>query len=63
MHVTLGGDRIRIALSNEFGEEPLTIGAGAVALSIGKGDIKGATNRNITFIGQQSIVIPPGQWS
>src|ERR1700744_878897 len=33
VHVTLGGNRIRIALSNEFGVDPLTIGAAVVALS------------------------------
>jgi hypothetical protein len=41
-------------------QNPATIGAVAVALSIGKGDINGTTNRNITFIGQPSIVVPPG---
>lgn len=60
VHTTLGGDRIRILLSNEFGEEPLTVGAAAAAVSMGKGDISVATNHAITFVGQQSIVIPPG---
>ncbi len=60
VHVSLGGDRIRIVLSNEFGDDPLTIGAAAVALSTGKSDVSGATIHSITFGGEPSIVIPPG---
>jgi lysophospholipase L1-like esterase len=59
VHVTLGGNRIRIVLSNEFGDDPLTIGAAAAALSTGKGDINSATSHGLTFGGQPSIVIPP----
>jgi lysophospholipase L1-like esterase len=60
VHVTLGGDRIRIVVSNEFGDDPLTIGAAAVALSTGKSDVSGTTIHRATFGGQPSIVIPPG---
>jgi lysophospholipase L1-like esterase len=59
VHVTLGGNRIRIVLSNEFGDDPLTIGAATAALSTGKGDINSTTNQSLTFGGQSSIVIPP----
>jgi hypothetical protein len=60
VHVTLGGDRIRIVLSNEFGDDPLLIGNAAVALSTGKSDVRGSTVRAVTFGGQPSIVIPSG---
>jgi lysophospholipase L1-like esterase len=60
VHVTLGGDLVRIVLSNEFGIDPLTVGAAAVALSTDKSNINETTSHNITFIGQPSIVIPPG---
>jgi lysophospholipase L1-like esterase len=60
VHVTLGGDRIRIVLSNEFGDDPLIIGGAAAALSTGKSDVSGSTVRSVTFGGQPSIVIPSG---
>src|SRR5580704_14353242 len=60
VHVTLGGDRIRIVLSNEFGDDPLIIGGAAVAFSTGKSDVNGSTVRGLTFGGQPSIVIPSG---
>jgi lysophospholipase L1-like esterase len=60
VHVSLGGTRVRIILTNEFGTESLTIGAAQVALSAGKGDIKITTSSTITFGGKFSITIPPG---
>jgi lysophospholipase L1-like esterase len=60
VHVTLGGERIRIVLSNEFGDDPLIVGGAAVALSTGKSDVSGSTVRGVTFGGQQSILIPSG---
>src|ERR1700710_1565473 len=39
VHVSLGGSLARIVLSNEFGTEPLTIGAAHIALSAGHGEI------------------------
>lgn len=60
VHVTLGGDRIRIVLSNEFGDDPLLIGGAAVALSAGKGDVHGSTVQTVTFGGQPSIIVPSG---
>jgi hypothetical protein len=32
-HVSLGGDRVRVVISNEYGERPLVIGAAHVALA------------------------------
>ena len=39
VHVSMGGPLVRIVLTNEFGTEPLTIGAVHVALSSGEGAI------------------------
>jgi lysophospholipase L1-like esterase len=60
VHVSLGGTRVRIVLSNEFGSEPLTIGAAHVALSAGGSEIKLASANALTFSGRSSITIPPG---
>jgi lysophospholipase L1-like esterase len=60
VHVTLGGGWIRIVLSNEFGDDPLTIGAAAVALRTGKSDVSGTTIHSVAFGGQPAIVIPSG---
>jgi lysophospholipase L1-like esterase len=60
VHVSLGGDRVRIVLSNEFGSDPLTIGAAHIALSEGGAEIKLASANALTFGGRNSITIPPG---
>ena len=58
VHVSLGGQRVRVILTNEFGTEPLTIGAASAALSTGASGIDSATP--LTFGGHSSITIPAG---
>jgi lysophospholipase L1-like esterase len=60
VHVSLGGSRVRIVLSNEFGLDPLTIGAAHIALSEKGGAIALASANALTFSGRPSITIPPG---
>jgi lysophospholipase L1-like esterase len=60
VHVSRGGERIRIEFTNEFGAEPLTIGAAHVALSAGGSEIKLGSANALTFGGKSSITIPPG---
>ena len=60
VHVSLGGPVVRIILSNEFGLDPLTIGAAHIALSAGHGDIDLASANALTFGGRPSVTIPPG---
>jgi lysophospholipase L1-like esterase len=60
VHVSLGGSRVRIALSNEFGLDPLIIGAAHAALSAGGSEIALAAANALTFSGKASITIPPG---
>jgi lysophospholipase L1-like esterase len=60
VHVSLGGPRIRIILTNEFGTDSLTIGAADVALSAGNCSIDSASAHALTFGGKPSIIIPPG---
>jgi lysophospholipase L1-like esterase len=60
VHVSLGGALVRVVLTNEFGTEPLTIGAVHVALSSGGGAIGLMSANAMTFGGKASITIPAG---
>jgi lysophospholipase L1-like esterase len=59
VHVSLGGSSVRIIVSNEFGLDPLTIGAAQVALSTGGSSID-PTASTLTFSGRPFITIPSG---
>ena len=60
VHTSLGGDRVRIVLSNAFGTSPLAIGAAHVALREKDAAIVEASDRALTFGGSPSVNIPPG---
>jgi len=60
VHISLGGPIVRIVLSNEFGTDPLSIGAANIALTTGNGEIDPAAASTLTFGGRPSITIPPG---
>jgi lysophospholipase L1-like esterase len=60
VRVSIGGPLVRVIFSNEFGLDPLTIGAARVALSAGHGDIALPSANILTFGGQSSVIIPPG---
>ncbi|WP_129643077.1 GDSL-type esterase/lipase family protein [Peristeroidobacter agariperforans] len=58
--VSVGGSRVRIKLSNEYGVGALIVGAAHVAVqSTGASTVPG-TDRALTFRGQASVVIPEG---
>ncbi|HTV17709.1 MAG TPA: SGNH/GDSL hydrolase family protein [Polyangiaceae bacterium] len=59
-HVSIGGDRVRVRLSNAFGTTPLVIGAAHVALQSDAAAIVPESDRALSFAGQPSVVIPPG---
>jgi lysophospholipase L1-like esterase len=63
VHLSLGGDRIRLHLSNAFGTEPLHLSAVRVArpVSTSAAAIQPATDRVVTFNGgKTSVTIPAG---
>ncbi|RSL16329.1 lysophospholipase L1-like esterase [Edaphobacter aggregans] len=60
VHVSLGGSRARIILSNEFGLDPLTISAAHIALRTTGSEIDLASANALTFGGRPSVTIPPG---
>jgi lysophospholipase L1-like esterase len=57
---SVGGNQLRVVLSNEFGQRPVTIGSATVALSAGGNAVDPATLKPLTFGGKTSAVIPPG---
>lgn len=61
-HLSLGGDALRVHFSNVFGTEPLHITAAHIArpLSISAPAIDPASDRALTFAGEQDVTIPPG---
>ncbi|HTC74502.1 MAG TPA: hypothetical protein VK684_02920, partial [Edaphobacter sp.] len=60
VHISIGGPSVRVILTNEFGLDPLTIGAAQIALSSGTSTITPGTATALTFSGKPSITIPPG---
>jgi hypothetical protein len=60
VHLSVGGDKVRVRLSNEFGARPVLIGAASVAMSGGGSDISPGSLRPLTFGGSRSVIIPPG---
>ncbi len=67
VRLSLGGDKVRVRLSNAFGTQPLTIKAARVAVSaaLNSARIEPATDRPLTFSGRTAVTIPAGAdyWS
>jgi lysophospholipase L1-like esterase len=61
VHASIGGDRVRIHLSNAIGATPVTIGSIHIANRNGQGpQIIANSDRTITFSGKRSVSIQPG---
>ncbi len=58
--VSIGGSKVRIRLSNEFGTKPVLIGAASVGLVGGSADIVAGSLRPLTFGSAKSITVLPG---
>jgi lysophospholipase L1-like esterase len=65
VRVSIGGSRLRLRLSNEFGNGPVTMKAVRVALATTGSGIDTASETVVTFFGAGSVTIPSGQavWS
>jgi lysophospholipase L1-like esterase len=66
VHVTLGGQHLRVRFSNVFGTDTVAMNSVHVALasgagSAGNGNIDPATDKALTFHGAPSVNIPPGE--
>jgi lysophospholipase L1-like esterase len=60
VHISIGGPVVRVIFTNEFGTEPLTIGAAHVAVSQGASTINLVSAAGLTFGGRTMVTIPPG---
>lgn len=60
VHVSTGGDRVRVVFSNAFGTAPLAIGGAHVALRGADSNITAAAGRPLTFNSSPTATIPPG---
>ena len=58
VHVTLGGDTLRVRLSNAFGKETLRLPSVHIATSAGSGAIVAGSDRTLTFGGSATALIP-----
>jgi lysophospholipase L1-like esterase len=60
VHISLGGPTLRVVFTNEFGTDPLTIGAAHIGVSTGGSGIDLANAAGLTFAGRTMVEIPPG---
>ena len=60
VHLSAGGTRARIRVSNVFGDQPVRIGAAHIARRAENADIDPASDRGLTFEGRSSATIPSG---
>jgi len=58
--ISLGGQRLRIVLSNAYGRQPLTVGKATVAQPGQGGDVVAGSVRTVTFGGRDVANILPG---
>src|SRR5262245_41796391 len=59
VHTTLGGDQVRIRISNAFGTKPLTIGAASIGLQSSGAAVTAGSSRPLLFAGRTAVTIPP----
>jgi lysophospholipase L1-like esterase len=60
VHITLGGSRVRVRISNLFGSQPLEIQDVHIALDVKGAAILADSDRQVRFSGQAKVVIAPG---
>jgi lysophospholipase L1-like esterase len=60
VRVSIGGDQICLRLSNEYGSEPLLVGAVTVAAPIDPASVRPGSMQTVTFGGSHAVTIPAG---
>ena len=60
VRLSAGGQRLRLRLSNEYGTQPLAIGAIRVALVDAAGAVVPGSDRAVTFAAGKAATLPPG---
>ncbi|MCA9575380.1 MAG: SGNH/GDSL hydrolase family protein [Polyangiales bacterium] len=59
--VSVGGDVVRVRLSNTIGTSPVNVGAATVGLSMGGAAVQPGSLRELTFEGERSVRLTPGE--
>ena len=62
VRVSIGGEQLRLHLSNEYGNAPLLVSAARIAASAGMDAVDAETARAVLFDGKESIVIEVGSY-
>jgi lysophospholipase L1-like esterase len=60
VRVSIGGGKVRVKLSNEFGGKPVLIGAASIGLAGKNAEIVAGSLRPLTFGGAKKITLLPG---
>lgn len=60
VHISIGGDRLRVRFSNSFGTESLVIDAASIGIRDKDAAVLPGSLRELTFGGEPFITIPPG---
>ena len=60
IHTSVGGDRVRVKISNTFGTDPVVIGSAHVARRVAGARIDPSTDRRLSFSGADHVTIPAG---
>ena len=58
--ISVGGSKVRVVISNEYGAKPLTIGAGSAALVGKQGEVDKNSLKPLTWGNRTWVVVPPG---
>ncbi len=60
VHTTIGGEMVRVRLSNAFASDAVEIAAAHIALRGKEADVVAGSDRVLTFSGRPAVTIPPG---
>ena len=60
VYPSVGGDALRIRLSNLYGTRPVTVGIASVGVVLDGARLVAGSSRPVTFSGKASVSIPPG---
>jgi lysophospholipase L1-like esterase len=58
VHTSVGGTKVRVKISNTFGDHPLLIGGAHIARRTAAANIDPASDRTLMFHGRSSITVP-----
>ncbi|MFJ5263127.1 SGNH/GDSL hydrolase family protein [Streptomyces sp. NPDC088387] len=61
VHTSVGGDNVRIRLSNAFGDRPVTFDNVYAGLQKTGAELVRGSNKRLTFAGARSVTVPAGQ--